>query len=294
MIKGIEAGMDNTISKNTEQNNKSKINPGAWIGLLLLAALFAYIIFCAVGSSKLESAYKKAQSLMAEGDYKQAGAVLETIKEKSPFDTEALLLICEAHNSYNVGYIDWAHWRMQEALKWYKSSYYYTAPEGSEEFMQLLESEYDDYLAREREKKEQETEVKIKTGVPFVGMDESRIGDTILGKPSSTSTYYAWRKYLGKTERHKGNSYYFKKDGNIIFVAYCMFGIVEEVEDYRNDPWVPYTPKKGSTITYDNSSDDDSPSVDGFSSPEDFYDWYYDEFFDYYEAEDYYYSHGGY
>ena len=35
------------------------------------------------------------------------------------------------------------------------------------------------------------------------------------------------------------------------------------------------------------------PSTDGFVHPEDFYDWYYDDFWDYEEAEEYYYSHGG-
>ncbi len=33
--------------------------------------------------------------------------------------------------------------------------------------------------------------------------------------------------------------------------------------------------------------------VDAFSNPEDFYDWYMDDFIDLEEAEDYYYSHGG-
>jgi len=35
------------------------------------------------------------------------------------------------------------------------------------------------------------------------------------------------------------------------------------------------------------------PDTDGFYHPEDFYDWYKDDFIDYEDAEDYYYSHGG-
>ncbi len=35
------------------------------------------------------------------------------------------------------------------------------------------------------------------------------------------------------------------------------------------------------------------PGVDEFSDPEDFYDWYADDFYDYEDAEDYYYGHGG-
>ena len=38
---------------------------------------------------------------------------------------------------------------------------------------------------------------------------------------------------------------------------------------------------------------DNSPDVSDFSNPEDFYDYYYDDFSDYYDAESYYYDHGG-
>lgn len=36
-----------------------------------------------------------------------------------------------------------------------------------------------------------------------------------------------------------------------------------------------------------------SPDVSGYYDPEDFYEWYYDDFSDYEEAEEYYYEHGG-
>ena len=36
-----------------------------------------------------------------------------------------------------------------------------------------------------------------------------------------------------------------------------------------------------------------SPNTSGYYSAEDFYDYYWDDFSDYEEAEDYYYSHGG-
>lgn len=35
------------------------------------------------------------------------------------------------------------------------------------------------------------------------------------------------------------------------------------------------------------------PEVEGFSNSEDFYDYYYDDFADYWDAENYYYEHGG-
>ena len=36
-----------------------------------------------------------------------------------------------------------------------------------------------------------------------------------------------------------------------------------------------------------------TPDVSDFVDPEDFYDWYRDDFSDFEEAEDYYYGHGG-
>ncbi len=36
-----------------------------------------------------------------------------------------------------------------------------------------------------------------------------------------------------------------------------------------------------------------TPNVSDYADPEDFYDWYRDDFDDYEDAEDYYYSHGG-
>ena len=38
---------------------------------------------------------------------------------------------------------------------------------------------------------------------------------------------------------------------------------------------------------------DTSPSTDGFYDPEDFYEWYIDDFIDFEDAEEYYYEHGG-
>ena len=36
-----------------------------------------------------------------------------------------------------------------------------------------------------------------------------------------------------------------------------------------------------------------SPDVSGYYDPEDFYEWYYDDFSDFEEAEEYYYENGG-
>ena len=65
-------------------------------------------------------------------------------------------------------------------------------------------------------------------------------------------------------------------------------GSVTQVWDKRNISPSTYTTTKKKQTFYNND-----PVVDDFTNPEDFYDWCYDDFFDYEEAEDYYYSHGG-
>ena len=49
----------------------------------------------------------------------------------------------------------------------------------------------------------------------------------------------------------------------------------------------------GSYQYHGSSSPDPEFKVDDFTDPEDFYDWYWDDFVDYEEAEEYYYNHGG-
>lgn len=83
--------------------------------------------------------------------------------------------------------------------------------------------------------------------------------------------------------------YKFFYGDRVIFTAFCADGWVIEVHDYRkqNDR-APQKPNSGSQKT--NSS---GPNVGDFVHPDDFYDWDRDDFADFEEAGDYYYSHGG-
>ena len=53
------------------------------------------------------------------------------------------------------------------------------------------------------------------------------------------------------------------------------------------------TPRPTATPSTGRKSLTPEPDTDGFYHPEDFYDWYKHDFIDYEDAEDYYYSHGG-
>ena len=148
-----------------------------------------------------------------------------------------------------------------------------------------FKQEYDEYLiekkrqSEERMKIEQEREVeKLKSFVPYVGMSENQINSTSLGKYANL--FHNTEIINGSA--YTANIYEFKKGDNIVFRARCLLGKVSSISDLRDNPakeW--HTPKK-------NEKSKDSYNVDEYSSEEDFYDEYYDDFWDYEEAEDYY------
>lgn len=151
-------------------------------------------------------------------------------------------------------------------------------------FKTKVYKEYMDYLEAERIREQQEEEDRIKTSVPFVGMSESRINDTILG----TNYEIVHNSEFEKGERIQANVYRFKRGNAIIFVARCLKGRVDSVSDYRDDPWVIATQSGTKKSTSEN---DDPYDVNEYYGPEDFYEDNYDDFWDYEDAEDYYNEH---
>jgi len=161
-------------------------------------------------------------------------------------------------------------------------------------FKENFKPQYDEFLAEQerlaeeqrkkdeekRRIREQEETEQLKKSLPYVGMSESKINGTVLGTNYEIVHNHEWIK----GERIRANVYRFKKGNAIIFVARCLNGRVDSVSDYRDDPWVirSTTPSKKSDDPYD---------VNEYSSPEDFYDDNYDDFWDYEEAEDYYNSY---
>ncbi|MBQ7623924.1 MAG: hypothetical protein IJS65_01440, partial [Clostridia bacterium] len=138
-------------------------------------------------------------------------------------------------------------------------------------------------LAQAAEIRENALKELKESGVPYVGMPESLMGETALGKPSS---YVHEDTEMIKGVAHYAYEYSFVRDGKEIFVARCVDGKVIKVEDKRAYA-ARLRPRKSDG---DASSE---PTVEGFTDPDDFYYWYRDDFFDFEEAENYYYSHGG-
>lgn len=267
--------------QNQKQKNTCKIKIGKIIFLIcmLLAIVFAITAF-AVERYRLHSVYSEAEKLIAEEQFTEAEEMLKGIENSNYKDTAALLLLCDAHGDYAVGRTVDAYYTMEKTYFHHQSS---EALSSIQTFKQKLEKEYDQYIKECAAREAQEYENRITHGVPFVGMSESRIGDTSLGKPSDKVRHNSEMKN-GKC--HMANLYDFYEGKKRIFTARCIDGVVTEVWDERDDPVKPYVSDKDYSFST-------GPSVDDFSNPEDFYDWYWDDFIDYYDAEDYYYEHGG-
>lgn len=262
----------------TAGNKKRKISIIAWCAVgLLLAGLITVSV---INYIRVLKPYNHAVSVAFNGSYEKAKALLENF-EKDYRDTEALIALCESHINYDNNLVASAYCDMDKVY------FHYLTPEQSkkvDEYRDKLETDYDEFMKRKAESDSIASRYRIANGVPYVGMFESDIKNTSLGAPSD-DVRHNYECING--EQYLANLYDFKSGYKKIFTARCVNGRVTEVWDYRNNPIVPYTPKK-STQKKNHS---DPYDVNDYSNEEDFYDDHYDDFFDYYDAEDYYNEH---
>ena len=269
-----------SASEDELKSQKSKKRRNIIIVFTIIGLALLSVIMVSIGqASKTASVYENAERLIESGDYQQAKEDLKGIEDSNYRDTAALILLCTAHIEYNGGRTVDAYYTLKDANFRYQTS---AQQSKISSFRNTLDSEYKAYINRMVERQQQEYESKIVNGVPFVGMSESRIADTTLGKPSDKVRH---NSEMINGQRYSANLYDFYQNGKLIFTARCIQGRVTEVWDERNKSTSTYTPKSGKSST--------DPSVEGFSHPEDFYEYYWDDFFDYEDAEDYYYEHSG-
>ena len=162
--------------------------------------------------------------------------------------------------------------------------------------------QYDDYLAereriaeQERQKQLQETKERLKNTIPYEGMSESYIDLTAMGK------HHAYESsVIGKGKRNEHIEHEYKwmtNSGKTILIVDCEDGVVESVYKYWEDKYWTADGKpiySGTRSGYSSSSsgkkkvyNDDSYNVNDYYDAEDFYEDYYDDFYDYEDAEDY-------
>ncbi len=238
--------------------------------------------------------YNKAVQLMNNGQYSEAALLFESLKEYSK--SEAYYNYCMAQESASKGRYSSASFYLSGIGKKLSKSEY---PVGYVEFAQMVKEEEDKARAESEKLARERYDEEVRTGVPFVGMYESDIGKTTLGRPNGTPWHnYNWER--GK--KIQATIYEWHRDGYVVFSARCLHGTVEQVWDDRRNPWKKVKSSTSSSNKNRTTSsgagkkkttNDDPLDAKSYDNPEDFYDDCYDDFFDYEEAEDYYYEHGG-
>lgn len=248
------------------------------------------ILICIIAATSfylyLSNQYKNAERLIVDEDYSEAITALESLPVSNFKDTQSLIGLCNAHLEYLDG----------DPLTAYQTLRFTSFSHQSEQQMKAisdfrteLKNIKDESDRQEEIRKQEIYEAKLRTGKPFVGMPESRINDTVLGIPSSDVRH---NTAMVHGNRYTANLYDWYSSGKVIYTARCVQGEVTEV-------WDKSDKKSNTSSSYHSSTSSSShtvssdPSVEGYSDPEDFYDDYWDDFFDYEDAEDYYYSHGG-
>lgn len=281
-----ETWLESLNESETKKQNGKRAASITVVVLLILGILAAIIVPKAVKSSRDASMLSEARELITTGDYSAARKLLYGNFPYNHEESNALISLCDAYSYYERGNVSSAYYAL------YRTKLNLLGPELKKDasaFLEALKEEKEVYDKEQEEKAAQERaeyENKIRTGVPFVGLAENRISDTSLGKPDPNM-----RRTVG-TYGGKDVIFYrydYVRNKMIIYSAYCYNGKVVKVEDYRSSP----IPTKKPSSSSGSSSSYVYPDPKEFDDPSDFYYWYYDEFVDYEEAEEYYYSHGG-
>lgn len=273
----------------------------------LCVSLFLLMMFGIYRTQKnIIEPYDDSIALIEAGTYEEALDCIEKANpdkiERTNFDSEmraGKLEVCYRNSAYLYAYAlarleynseNKNMTNVNEYLELIPISYSGELSEEIKSFKENFKLQYEVYLEEKRKQDEEKRRIReqveaerLKHSVPYVGMSESKINDTVLG-----SNYVIGHNYeMINGKKVKANIYRFKQGNSIIFVARCLRGSVDSVSDYRDDPWVTRS-SSSSKSSSSKKKVEDEYNVNDYSDPEDFYDDNYDDFWDYDEAEDYY------
>ena len=269
---------------------KKKSHTGLIVFLIIVVIVIGSVIADnAIKQAKLQSDYDNAIALIQNSEYSKATRQLWNLRDKGFSDVKALEKYCSALSAYSTGSYISAQVDLESCIDVIRKHDEFDDPDVlMNTILPLADAERAENKRRAEEQERIRQENWRKNGAPYIGMKESEITKTSIGRYSKTGGNYEGSK--------KCNLYYwFNSQGEETYVVRCCEGKVIQIWDYRDDP---RSFKVKSTKSYYNSSsksssNDDDYNAKDYYSAEDFYDDHYDDFFDYYDAEDYYEEHGG-
>lgn len=233
------------------------------------------------------SGYRRALPYYESGRYEEAIELLYPDACGDNNRCKALLHLCHAAKAYRDGDIRNAHDEFF-TYNFFRSQTAGVIDVNDTAFARELNEAYTELREEQKAAEAAAYERRIRNGVPFVGMPELRIDDTSLGAHADVRT----STVIKGSGRKEARIYVFKKNGDIIFEAYCLDRSVEEVWDYRDGTHSsPYSKKNRSKRSATAKPQDDPYNAGDFYDAEDFYEEYYDEFSDFEDAEDYFIEH---
>lgn len=250
------------------------------IELIMVVVVIIIVILHSVVENNIK--YSKAEKLMEEGKYSEAGDILFDLELDKFRESEKLREICNAHISYDRGEIDMAEFYMSNVNLDILSK---KQRRIEKEFIERIDSEVDDYIAK-KDKEKRKYENKVKNGAPFVGMYEKDIDNTKLGTHTSVENQYLNSQNKEDKKIVYAKEYYFKDGDFIIFSAKCVNGMVTWVTDNREKYDEYLKAKKNANKNYQSGSYNPYDSMDDYDDPEDYYYDNMDEYDDYGDAED--------
>lgn len=258
------------------------------IAAVILAGFGGYKIYTdTVHMNGIRAVYKEALNLMDNDNYSDAFDKLESISSENYKDTLELMNLCNAHIEYDAGETERPYYTMRDLNLKDQEEWRMNKVRSFKDDVDRRYYDYCEKLRMEEEaRKEQEYRASVRNGVPFVGMKESDIACTSLGRPSPNTR--------GNTECIRGEIYqatlydFLNDDGKVIFTARCIQGKVTEVWDERDNPHNPHGfGNSGGSSSGHSGKKNDPYNVYDYNDPEDFYEDNYDDFEDIEDAEDY-------
>ena len=289
-------GTDNTTLKeyDRDSNSKDRLTMITIIGILAFSLVFAFICSKvyeerqkeaeALAVHQAEVMYAQGLNQFATGDYKTASQSFEIARQKNIEESVAYYL-------YSIG-MDYAASKKYDTaeLNIRNGANAAISTKTKQLGKQLLTQVQKEHKAYDEQQEKQYLQGLSKS-LPYVGMSEKYIDKTALGKPSSTVRH---NREMVNGQSLVANLYDYTRNGNVIYTARCVNGVVTNIFDHRDDPY-----KQSSGSNSSNSSKKSSSSTkksdpfhaSDYAHPDDFYYDYYDDFWDYEDAEDYWEAH---
>ena len=173
---------------------------------------FNYDTFYMRNSAKICSNFCEACRKNKEGDYREAKRVLENgVLQREDYGFRI--------NKKQAAFMDEKIAAINENYNVHKAEY------DAED--QKKQAEYD-----ARKKKEEEEEAARKQAAPYVGLAESQIDTTDIGKHSEYIAHFNIQWIKG--ERYQASMYYWYQGGDCIYSARCVKGKVYNITDNRD------------------------------------------------------------